>query len=103
MVRDLKNTLDGARFKDWEMPVSQFSGIHTQLPQLVSVLSFQSVKDYEDYISRLNQVPRAFDETVIQMRKGMAEKLMPARILLEQVVTQSDKLATRKPEDSPFA
>jgi uncharacterized protein (DUF885 family) len=103
IVRDLKNTLDGARFKDWEMPVTQFGGIHTQLPQLVSVLSFQSVKDYEDYISRLNQVPRAFDETVIQMRKGMAEKLMPARILLEQVVTQSDNLATQKPEDSPFA
>jgi uncharacterized protein (DUF885 family) len=103
MVRDLRNTLDGARFKDWEMPVSQFGGIHTQLPQMVSVLSFQTVKDYEDYISRLKQVPRAFDETVIQMRKGMAEKLMPARILLEQVVSQSDKLATQKPEDSPFA
>lgn len=103
MVRDLKDTLEGARFKGWEMPVSQFGGIHTQLPQLVSLLSFKTVKDYDDYVSRLNQVPRAFDETTIQMRKGMADGLMPARILLEQVVTQSDKLANQKPEDSPFA
>jgi uncharacterized protein (DUF885 family) len=103
MVRDLKNELDGVRFKEWEMPVTQFGGIHTQLPQLVSILSFQSVKDYDDYISRLNQVPRVFDETTIQMRKGMAEGLMPARMLLEQVVTQSERLATQKPEESPFA
>jgi uncharacterized protein (DUF885 family) len=28
MVRDLKMGLEGARFKPWEMPVSQFGGIH---------------------------------------------------------------------------
>src|SRR5580658_5536194 len=43
MVRDLKFVLEGARFKPWEMPVSQTGGVHIDLPQLVSVLSFQSV------------------------------------------------------------
>jgi uncharacterized protein (DUF885 family) len=46
MVRDLQMALDDARFKPWEMPVSQLAGIHIDLPQLVSVLSFQNVKDY---------------------------------------------------------
>ena len=103
MVRDLKMTLESARFKPWEMPVSQFGGVHVDMPQLVSVLSFQNVKDYEDYIARLKQMPRYFDENMIQMRKGMAEGLMPARILLEKVVTQSNGLATQTPEQSPFA
>jgi len=103
MVRDLKMELDGARFKAWEMPVSQFGGVHIDLPQLVSILSFQSVKDYEDYIARLRQVPRAFDETAIQMRKGMAGGLMPPRILLEKVVEQSGNIASKSAEDSPFA
>ena len=103
MVRDLKMNLEGARFKEWEMPVNQFSGIHIDAPQLVSVLPFTNVKDYEDYITRLKKLPTLFDQTVVQMRKGMADGLMPPRILLEQVVTQSDKLATTKPEDSPFA
>src|SRR5580698_5918740 len=80
MVRDLQMSLEGARFKSWEMPVSQFSGVHTFLPQLVSLLSFTSVKDYDDYIARMKQMPRYFNETVIQMRKGMAEGLMPPRI-----------------------
>ena len=103
MVRDLRMALDGARFKNWEMPVNQFSGVHIDLPQLVSVLSFQSVKDYADYISRLKQIPRLFDQNMIQMRKGMAAGLMPPRILLEKVVAQANGLATKAPEDSPFA
>jgi uncharacterized protein (DUF885 family) len=103
MVRDLRMSLAGARFEPWEMPVSQVSGIHIDMPQLVSVLSFQTVKDYEDYISRLKQLPRLFDETVVQMRKGMAEGLMPPRILLETVIKQANGIATQSPDAAPFA
>ncbi len=103
MVRDLKMGLDGARFKSWEMPVNQFSGIHIDMPQLVSVLSFASVKDYEDYITRLKLMPRLFDQTTEQMRKGMAAGLMPPKILLEKVVTQANGIATTAAEQSPFA
>jgi uncharacterized protein (DUF885 family) len=103
MVRDLKSNVESERFKGWEMPVAQNSGPHIDLPQLVALLSFQNVKDYEDYISRLKQMPRVFDETVIQMRKGMAEGLMPPKLLLEKVVDQSNGIAAQKPEDCPFA
>src|SRR5882762_7869696 len=74
MIRDLKMALEGARFKPWEMPVNQSSGIHIDAPQLVSVLSFENVKDYEDYITRLKLLPVLFDQTIEQMRKGMAEQ-----------------------------
>jgi uncharacterized protein (DUF885 family) len=103
MVRDLRLSLEEALFKPWEMPVTQFGGVHIDLPQLVSVLSFQNVKDYDDYISRLKQIPRFFDENVIQMRRGMADGLMPPRILLEKVVDQANGLAIKAPEDTPFA
>jgi uncharacterized protein (DUF885 family) len=102
MVRDLKMDLEGARFKPWEMPVTQEGGIHIDAPQLVSVLSFTSVKDYEDYITRLKLLPRLFDQTTEQMRKGMAEGLMPPKILLEKVVTQADGIATTAADQSPF-
>ena len=102
MVRDLRFALEGARFKPWEMPVNQFSGIHIDAPQLVSILSFVSVKDYEDYIARLKQLPRLFDQNIAQMQKGMADGLMPPKILLEQVVTQANGIATTPAEQSPF-
>ncbi|HXN75120.1 MAG TPA: DUF885 family protein, partial [Gemmatimonadaceae bacterium] len=53
MVRNLRETLDAAKFREWEMPVSQMNGIHIDAPQLVTSLSFETVKDYDDYIARL--------------------------------------------------
>jgi uncharacterized protein (DUF885 family) len=102
MVRDLKMNLEGARFRPWEMPVNQGSGIHIDAPQLVSILSFENVKDYEDYTTRLKLLPRLFDQTIEQMRKGMAEGLMPPKILLEKVVTQSNGIAVTPPDQSAF-
>ena len=103
MVRNLRETLEAVKFREWEMPVNQMNGIHIDAPQLVTSLSFETVKDYDDYIARLRQVPRAFREVTVQMRKGMGEGLMPPKILLVQVAKQANDLATQKPEDSPFA
>jgi uncharacterized protein (DUF885 family) len=103
MVRNLRQQLEGAKYKEWEMPVTQFGGIQIDAPQLVSSLSFQTVKDYEDYIARLKLYPRLFGETTVQMRKGMKDGLMPPRILLVQVAEQAEGIAGQKPEETPFA
>ena len=103
MVRNLRETLDAVKFREWEMPVSQMNGIHIDAPQLVTSLSFETVKDYDDYVARLKQMPRAFREVTVQMRKGMVEGLMPPKLLLVQAAKQANDLATQKPEDSPFA
>lgn len=103
LVRRFRETLDNARFKNWEMPVSQISGIHLNAAQLVALLPFKTVKDYDDYIARMKNFPRQVEDTMALMRKGMADSLMPPRFLLEKVVTQSEGIAGRKPDDSPFA
>ena len=103
MVRDLRMTLEGARFKSWEMPVSQMNGIHIWLPMLVTFSNFDSVKDYTDYISRLTQASRAIDQTMALMRHGMKDGLMPPRFLLAKVADQADAIATQASEKSPLA
>ncbi|HTP68098.1 MAG TPA: DUF885 domain-containing protein [Dongiaceae bacterium] len=103
MVRNLKMELEGARFKPWEMPVSQFGGVHIELPDMVNVLSFETVKDYEDYVARLKAMPLLFEQTEIQMRKGLAEGLMPPKYLLEKVVEQSNRVSSASAEKTPFA
>ena len=103
MVRNLRNAVEDEKFKGWEMPVNQFSGIHIDFPQLISSLSFATVKDYDDFIARLKQLPRLFDETTIQMRKGMKDNLMPPQILLTQVAEQAENIARLRPEETPFA
>ena len=103
MVRDLRQQLEFVPFKEWEMPVNQKSGPHLEMPQLVALLAFSNVKDYEDYIARLRKFPKVLDDTMDNMRHGMADHLMPPRFLLEKVTTQVDNIVTADPEQSPFA
>ncbi len=103
MVYNLQQELEGARFKLWEMPVNQQSGIHLEAPQLPSALTFTAVKDYDDLITRYHKLPVLFDATTSLMRNGMADGLMPPRFVVAKVVEQINGLASQKPEDSPFA
>ena len=102
-IRGIQRDLGFFDLNLWQIPVSQVDGIHIDLPQLVLVLAFESVKDYTDYISRLHQIPRLFDETISDMRLGMANGMMPPKFLLEKVVEQSNGIASAAPDKSPFA
>ncbi len=103
MVRELEQELEGARFTPWRMPVNQISGIHLLAAQFPALLTFQNAKDYDDLLARYGNLPRQFGDTIDQMRRGLAEGLMPPRFLLEKVVTQAEAMAAVEPADSPFA
>jgi uncharacterized protein (DUF885 family) len=84
------------------MPVDQFNGIHLLLAQFVAALPFDSTKHYEDYVARLNQVPRVIDQLIEVLKQGEKDKLMPPRFLLEKVVTQCKSIADPAGEASVF-
>jgi uncharacterized protein (DUF885 family) len=75
-------------FKEYEMPVNQMSGPHTHLADLALAVPFDTLKQYEDYISRLHQIPRTFAQTEEILRAGKSDGLMPVRFLLEKVPAQ---------------
>jgi uncharacterized protein (DUF885 family) len=103
LLRQLVEWQQGARFDVWQMPVTQFSGFHTSLPQLADQMTFETAKDYDDYIARLHQVPRVFTQNTDNMELGAESGRIPPKYLLEKVLVQVKNLATQKPEDSPFA
>ncbi|HEX8251949.1 MAG TPA: DUF885 domain-containing protein, partial [Thermoanaerobaculia bacterium] len=103
MVRELRLSLEGSQFNDWQMPVNQMGGIHLGSAQLPSALPFATVKDYDDYIVRLGKFPRTMNDVMANMRKGMAARLMPPKFLLEKVAEQAQGIADAKGEASPFA
>jgi uncharacterized protein (DUF885 family) len=103
LVRKLVEEQEQARFKPWEMPVSQFGGLDLDLPQLVPQLSFDTADDYDHYVSRLGKVPTAFAQITDSMMTGIDDNRVPPKYLLEKVLVQVNTLAQQKPEDSPFA
>jgi len=102
MVRSLRENLDGAEFKDWEMPVDQFNGIHLWYASMPSYVPFRNVKDYENYLARLHQMPSRLDQAMANMRDGMRDHLMPPKYLLEKVAGQAQQVADAPLEKSSF-
>jgi uncharacterized protein (DUF885 family) len=103
MVRELRQGIEGAKFKHWEMPVNQMGGLHLELPDLVTLTPFNTVADYDNYLARLHKVPHAFDQVTANMRQGLQDGLMPPRYLLEKVAAEADDVARKTGESSPFA
>jgi uncharacterized protein (DUF885 family) len=102
MVRSLREALESAPFKDWEMPATQFGGIHLGYAGLPFDTPFRNLKDYEDYLSRLHQIPRVLDQAMGHMRDGLQNHLMPPKYLLEKVSSQAQGIADDTLDKSPF-
>jgi len=102
IVRSLREQLERSQFKDWEMPVNQFRGVHLQYASLPTYLPFRNVKDYENYVSRLHQIPRVLQQAVAHMQEGMHDDLMPPKYLLEKVSSQALQIADASLDNSLF-
>jgi uncharacterized protein (DUF885 family) len=83
--------------KNYEMPVNQQNGVHTQLADLPNAMPFDSVPHYQDYISRLHQIPRVLEQTTEVMRQGEKDKLMPPKLVLEKLPGQCDGIIAANP------
>jgi len=65
----LENGIGEARFRLWEMPFNSDSSFWTYLD---SSRTFTSVGEYQRYIARMREIPRYFDEQIVNMRAGLA-------------------------------
>ena len=64
----LENAVGEARFRLWEMPFNSDSSFWTYLD---ARQSFANAAEYRRYISRLREIPRYFDENIVNMRAGL--------------------------------
>ena len=97
MQRALVQRIANFKFKEYEMPVNHMEGPQTRFADWPLAMPLDSVKHYEDYIARLHQIPRAFEQSEETMRAGMRDKLMPVRFLLEKIPAQCEGIITSDP------
>ena len=97
LIRVLQQRISDFGLKEYGMPINQQSGIHTNLADLPLAVPFDSVKHYEDYISRLHQIPRVLTQVTEVLRAGMKDKLMPVRFLAEKIPAQCEGIVSADP------
>jgi len=103
LEREIIEEEEGARFKEWQMPINQFHGIHTDLPGMISNLPFDTVKDFDDYIVRLKKIPAQLRQATENLQSGIEDHRVQPAYLMEKVLKQTQDLAQQTPVASPFS
>lgn len=70
------------------MPVSSTGGPHSFLVFATKAMRFRTTRDYENYLKRLSQVPRAIDQNMATMREGMRTGWMPPAEAMTRATAQ---------------
>ncbi|MFX4856125.1 DUF885 domain-containing protein [Acinetobacter baumannii] len=103
MIYQLKESLKYYDLKLYEMPFNQMWGLHLQFPGFISSIPFDNAKQYQDYISRLKQIPLILEQGIQLAKQGQKDGLMPPKYLIEKVAKQITSIATPAGKDSVFA
>ncbi|ENR4568965.1 DUF885 domain-containing protein [Acinetobacter baumannii] len=103
MIYQLKETLKSYDLKLYEMPFNQMWGLHLQFPGFISSIPFDNTKQYQDYISRLKQIPLILEQGIQLAKQGQKDGLMPPKYLIEKVAKQINSIAAPAGKDSVFA
>jgi uncharacterized protein (DUF885 family) len=84
--------LDLLKYPEHLMPVQQFWGLTLTMPLLGSGQAFQpfkNVKDYDDFLKRIDAFTVWMDTAIVNMRKGLDAGYTYPRILMERVLPQA--------------
>ncbi|MEJ0031589.1 MAG: DUF885 domain-containing protein [Bacteroidota bacterium] len=83
--------LEGLKFNDHLMPISQIQSMPLQVAQLAAGTGnqpFKTVRDYDNWLLRLDGFVAWCDTAIVNMKKGMATGYVIPKALAQKVVPQ---------------
>ena len=101
MLWDLRNAVERQKYREYLRPVSQRGGVQNA-EEMAEVLPFATVKDYEDWLSRMRALPTLVEQTTVLMREGVKARNTPPRVLMQRVPAQIKAQLVDDPARSPF-
>src|SRR5688572_19726256 len=97
--------LESLKFKDYLMPINQFSATHLIVGQMASgrsVHPFKTVKDYDNWLSRAMQYEAWCDSAIANMKKGVAQGYVIPKALVKKAIPQFASMDHGPIEDHLF-
>jgi uncharacterized protein (DUF885 family) len=102
---ELDSILKLATFPDHLLPLNHFDHVPGTLANYASGTGSQplaTVKQQQDYLSRLNQLPAWIDQAIANMREGVKAGIVQPKPIIEAMLPQFRQMQSKMPEASIF-
>ncbi|WP_144211694.1 DUF885 domain-containing protein [Shewanella donghaensis] len=78
----LQNSVDMYAFKDHYLPITAESGFHAYIASIANG-RFNTVEDYQDYLAKLDALPKYFSQQTFWLKQGLSSGITPAKVTLK--------------------
>ena len=99
--RDLQTDVDANKYRAYLMPMSQRGGVQS-LDSTAESVPLSSVKDYDDWLARMDSIDDVIEQTMELQEAGRKEGYMPPKILMGRIPDQIAAQLVENAEESPF-
>lgn len=82
------------------IPINSFMGFHTIFPQLQELMPFQTVEDYQNYISRLNSFRRYAQQHIQVMTTGLNKGYSLPKVVAKDIPAMVEPNIVEEPTES---
>jgi uncharacterized protein (DUF885 family) len=97
----LEVLIESQKFRQYEAPANSDTTFWTDLGY-VARQDFKNLKDYQNWIAQMRDIPRYFREQIEVMRAGLRRGFTPPQVTLQGRDASITNVVNAKPEDSLF-
>jgi uncharacterized protein (DUF885 family) len=99
----INSQLEGERFRFHDYPVNQLWGVQNDTPEfLINQHRIADRRGAEDYLARLGEVSRKFDQVLEGLAIREKKGVVPPRFVIERVLTEMRSFAGKPALDNPL-
>ncbi len=99
--RETRVVIDEGQFKPYLYATRTFDGPQL-LAELAETAPFQTAKDYDNWIARINASGVYIDQWIVLLGQGAAERRTQPRVTVQKVLEQIKPSLATDPEANPF-
>ena len=105
LTYELNNAMQMESFPEHLLPLNQFDNVPSTLANYAGGTGSQpleTVKQYQAYLSRLNQLPAWIDQAIANMKQGMRSGVVQPKTITVAMLPQFQNLRAATPETSIY-
>lgn len=100
LIQSMENEIADNKWRLYNYPVNQMFGRHSSVVSLlINQHRINSVEDAENYIARLEGVPKLFDQLITNIEARTAANIIPPRFVFPHVIRDSNNIIKGAPFD----